>query len=368
MKGHVSTGSWARPFLAIATALSVLAGAASPALAAADAPGAVYIMTNASAGNAVQVFDRAADGTLAAAGMFATGGAGNGGSLHSQGALTLSEDGRFLFGVNAGSNEVFSFATRPGGLQLKSHVASGGTLPTSVSAHGKLVYVLNNGSSSISGFQVDNKGRLHALPGSTRALSTNAADPAEIAFDQSGRFLAVTERATNLIDIYAVAQDTGLASGPTTYPATGAVPYGFAFNQRDQLIVSEAGATAVSSYGLSHAGVVTPISGPLSSGGAAPCWIVVTQDGKYAYVANAGAGNIKGFSVARNGALSPLGGATAAGTTPVEMTMSGNSRFLYVLEAGSNAIGAFSVRTDGSLSTLSPASGLPASAAGLAAR
>jgi len=67
-----------------------------------DGPGAVYTLTNQVAGNAVAVFTRGADGRLTAAGTVATGGAGTGASLGSQSAVSLSNDGRRLFAVNAG--------------------------------------------------------------------------------------------------------------------------------------------------------------------------------------------------------------------------------------------------------------------------
>ena len=95
-------------------------------------PRAVYTLTNQVAGNAVAVFARAGDGTLTPAGSFSTGGAGTGAGLGSQGAVTLSNDGRLLFAVNAGSNDVSVFRVNPEGLSLLSRTPSGGTLPASV--------------------------------------------------------------------------------------------------------------------------------------------------------------------------------------------------------------------------------------------
>jgi hypothetical protein len=47
---------------------------------------------------------------------------------------------------------------------------------------------------------------LSPLPGSTRPLTGGvAADPAEVNFSPDGDFLIVTEKATNLIDTYTVA-------------------------------------------------------------------------------------------------------------------------------------------------------------------
>jgi hypothetical protein len=44
-------------------------------------PGAVYTMTNSAAGNAIEAFGRAADGSLAPAGTYPTGGDGGGAGL-----------------------------------------------------------------------------------------------------------------------------------------------------------------------------------------------------------------------------------------------------------------------------------------------
>src|SRR5436309_3092441 len=78
----------------------------SPAAAAPDGPHAVYVLTNASAGNAVAVFNRAPDGTLTTAGTVGTGGLGTGTGTGSQGALALSADGHWLYAVNPGSDDL----------------------------------------------------------------------------------------------------------------------------------------------------------------------------------------------------------------------------------------------------------------------
>jgi hypothetical protein len=80
----------------------------------------VYTMTNSAAGNAILIFDRAANGVLTSVGSIATGGTGQGSGLGSQGALALTADQRRLLAVNAGSNDVTVFAVTPGGLQWRS--------------------------------------------------------------------------------------------------------------------------------------------------------------------------------------------------------------------------------------------------------
>src|SRR5258705_558882 len=165
-------------------------------------PGAVYTLTNQVAGNAVAVFTRGADGRLTSAGSFATGGTGTGAGLGSQGAVVLSENGRFLFVVNAGSNDVSVFDVRPSGLSLASRTGSGGTLPISLTVHGNVLYVLNaGGNGSINGFTVGSSGALTPIAGSSRSLSGPNVGPAQGSFSPDGRRLAVTEKSTNLLGV-----------------------------------------------------------------------------------------------------------------------------------------------------------------------
>ena len=140
---------------------SGLAAAAPAAHGGNRIAGAVYALTNAPTGNEVVVWNRADDGSLTPAGSYATGGLGSGAGLGSQGAIILSEDNRWLFAVNAGSNDISSFQVEGQGLKLISRVASGGTLPTSLTVYDDLLYVLNaGGSGNITGFVISWRGRL----------------------------------------------------------------------------------------------------------------------------------------------------------------------------------------------------------------
>jgi 6-phosphogluconolactonase len=358
-----------RTFVVGVVALAALALAGS-ALAESGGAGAVYTLTNSPFGNAVAVFDRAGDGTLTAAGTYATGGSGTGAGLGSQGAAILSADGGRLYAVNAGSNTIAAFDVRPGGLVRQNVVSSGGTLPISLAIHGNLVYVVNaGGTPTISGFVVDKSG-LTPLDGSTRALSPGAAGPAQVSFTPDGGVLVVTEKASNSIDTFVVDAD-GYAGTPSIHPSVGATPFGFDFDNRGNLLVSDAGGAA-SSYAVSSTGDVSVITAPVLTHQAAPCWLVATKNGRYAYTANAGAGTISGFSV-DHGALTLLAadGSSAglgAGSHPLDEAVSENGQFLYVLVDGFHALAGFRIADDGSLTPAASAAGLPVGAIGLAAR
>lgn len=366
---------WMQFVLAVALIASfTLSGVA----AAAGDSGAVYTLTNSAAGNAVAIFKRAADGTLTPAGAVATGGLGTGAGLGSQGALTLSANHQWLFAVNAGSNEISVLAVSPAGLTLVDKVASGGVGPISVTNYKNLVYVLNaGGSGNITGFTLGTDGQLAPIANSTRYLSNNgvgaAPGPAQVSFSPDGAVLVVTEKATNLIDTYAVDEE-GVAGAVTTHPSAGVTPFGFAFAGRSTLVVSEAAGGAVnvssaSSYDVSGAGFEL-ISAAVPTGQTAACWAVATKNGKYAYTTNAGSGSIAAYRVNGDGTIELLDGQAGlpgAGSTPIDAALSVDSQYLYTLNAGAHSITGFAVNADGSLTLIGGASGLIAGTVGLAA-
>ena len=366
--------------------LTTLAGAAvsgvallvlaAPAMASGGG-GAVYTLTNAASGNAVAVFDRAADGSLTPDGTVPTDGLGTGAGLGSQGAIVLNR-GR-LFAVNAGDDTVSMLrAGHRGRVWLEDVAPSGGVGPISMTAHGRLVYVVNAGDAStpanISGFRIV-WGQLVPLPESSRPLSSTTPGPAQIEFSPNGRQLVVTEKATNLIVTYLV-DGNGYASGPNAQPSAGMTPFGFAFDRRNRLIVSEAfggapDASVLSSYSLAGNGTITPITPNVATTETAACWVVVTMNGRYTYTTNTGSNSISGYRIGNVGSLMLLDadGVTApTGAGPLDLALSRSSRFLYSLNGGVPEIQGFAVDGDGSLAVLGAVGGLPAGSVGLAAR
>jgi 6-phosphogluconolactonase len=363
--------------LVVAAALTaVLLVLAAPAMASGGGKGAVYTLTNAASGNAVAVFDRANDGSLTPAGTVPTGGNGTGAGLGSQGAIVLA--GNRLLAVNAGSNSLsLLHVNRHGKVKLADVEPSGGAGPISVTVHGKVVYVVNQGdathAASIHGF-LALWGNLVPLAGSSRPLSTAAPGPAQIEFSPNGKFLVVTEKATNMIVTYKVRH--GYAGAPNAQPSAGVTPFGFAFDKRGRLVVSEAyggapDASVLSSYSLARNGTIAPITANVATTETAACWVVVTKNGRYTYTTNTGSNSISGYRIASNGALTLLDadGKTAnTGAGPLDLALAKNSRILYSLNSGVPEIQGFAVNGDGSLDPLGTVGGLPAGSVGLAAR
>lgn len=342
-------------------------------------PGSVYTMDNSSSGNHVLAFQRAANGSLTPTGSFATGGTGTSTGLGNQGGVLLTRDGRWLFACNAGSHELSVFAVTPHGLALTDKVSSEGRRPVSLTLHDHLLYALNAGGAAgdkdnITAFRFDS-GKLHQVPGSTRALSADNTGPAQVSFASGGDVLVVTEKATGIINTFTVGDD-GLVDDHQTFASSVPTPFGFAVGRRGRIFVSEANGGAangssVSSYEVSDDGELAAISSAVPTTETAACWVVLTGNERFAYASNTGSGTISGYRVAPDGSLQLLdadGVTSVTGPGPIDLAMSRNSRYLYSLNSGNGTFSAFRVNANGSLDTLPGVSGIPAGANGLAAR
>lgn len=348
--------------------------------------GAVYVLTN-QVNNEVAVFRRTSKGMLAFADMFPTGGAGDPvpqgtdpatDPLASQGALIMGPGNRFLFAVNAGSNQISVLKIKKNELTMVDLVDSGGIRPISLALHGDLLYVLNEGGTpNITGFTVEGNGTLTPLPGSTQPLIGGAAaDPAQVGFSSDGSLLVVTEKAGNRINTYTVDED-GLPSAPINNPSNGMTPFGFEFNHSGTLVVSEAfggaaGASAASSYSASDTGMLSVVSGSVANSQTASCWVVIPNNGKFAFVSSTGSGTISSYRIGNNDdsltLVESMAGTTGMGSAPIDMTLSNNSRYLFVLAGGSQGVVSFKVNKDGTLTMVDTDGGLPLGSQGIAAK
>lgn len=393
----------AASLLALALMLSVIAvGAENFAKAqeggASLKPGAVFAMTNDSTNNEVVAFGRGSDGRLTPAGSFPTGGTGSGTIEDSANGLVLANrsgesspnnlqgTARFLFATNAGSDSISVFRVEPDGLKLVDVEPSNGDRPTSVTVSKGVVYVMNSGGfmcsgttgePSITGFRLDERGELAPIPGSTRPLSGAPLYGCnQVSFDKTGEVVIVTQQQADVIDTFTRNAD-GTLNGPTPQQSTGNGPFGFAFTQRDQLVTTEnfgaaPGQGGAASYDVGRDGTLTPSSPTVRNGQSDTCWVVITDDNKYAYTASFGDdGAISSYRVEPDGNLVLLNSqeeTTGAGTA--DSALSGDSKYLYVRNSNRNTITVLRVENDGGLTRIQEVpSSLPSGGAlGIAAR
>lgn len=337
----------------------------------------VFISSNANTGNEIVVYSMSEAGTLAALARHATGGAGTSGGLGSQGAVTVSRNGRYLFVVNAGSGTVSAFKIGRDELELASVVDSGGAMPTSVAEHGGVVYVLNaGGNGNVSGYR-NRGGRLEPIANSIRALSAaGGTAPGQVGFSDDGETLVVSERATNVLTSWRM-RDDGTLDQRVVTRSPGATPFGFAFTRRNRLVVSEAAGGApsvssVSSYRIADEspGVLNLVTAALSTTQTAACWISVTPDGRYAYSANAGSSSVSLIRVGRRAELTLVearAGLTGPGAGALDMVVSPSGEWLHVFASRALQIVSFSIADNGHLALAGSIGGVTAGSAGLAA-
>jgi 6-phosphogluconolactonase len=335
----------------------------------------LFTMSNAISGNSVVAYVQNADGTLRQVGSFPTGGLGVGHGLENQGALALSDDGRYVFVVNPGSDDVSAFQITAQGLTLTARAATGGRFPVSVTERGGLVYVLNRGSEvndpngdNISGLRLAVDGGLSPIPGSTNQLSGANTNSAQIEFSPNGSLIVVTEHGAGFIDTYTV-DVNGVAGGHQVQQSAGTGPFGFAFRNASQLYVSEAGAGTASSYTVNGQGALQVISAAVQTHQTASCWLVITPDGKEAYTTNTGSGTISEFGIGGDGSLTLLASVAATTTQgrPLDMAISLKGLFLNVLTTtGDIEVFHIDAATGGLTQAQVVMTGLPAGTSGLA--
>lgn len=364
---RLKTSSAAAALIAATISLTMISSALAETL---------FTQSNAAAGNQIQIFVSAPDGSITQRDPVATGGTGTGGGLGNQGALAFAQHGRILLAVNAGSNDVSAFAVNKDKLTLIGRTPSGGVRPVSIAVDDDLVYVLNaGGSGNVAGFRLSFGGKLTPIANASRPLSGAATtNAAQVGFNREGSTLVVTERATNNIVAFPVDYE-GKLGAPVINTSNGRTPFGFEFTRRDTLLVSEAfggaaNGSALSSYDLDDEnGKLEVVTGSAPTGQTAACWVATARGGRFAYVTNTGSGTITGYSVDRTGALRRLGdnGATASvGGGPTDAYT--EDRFLFVISPSIGQIVSFSIGSGGALVKAGSSFGLSTSATGLVAQ
>jgi 6-phosphogluconolactonase (cycloisomerase 2 family) len=371
----------------------------------AKAVGAVYTETNGSP-NRVITFARYANGSLKQRQVINTGGTGGHQQqpgctptcpiLDTQGEVNLTQDGKLLFAVNAGSNTVTSFRVTSHGLKRVGVVSSGGVFPNSLTSHGNLLYVLNSNSLNIQGYRFSSGGKLTPVKGSKQSLTPAAPGfPRQVGFDSTGRVLIVTllvgpggpTSAAHTIDTFPV-KANGSAGSPTVHDSTTPLPFGFALSAGNRLVVSQihdlSGApnADTASYDVFTSGAVHPVD-TQKSGGFAACWVVISGNSRYVYVVNTGGGAPSGATVSAY-TMSASGKLKLIQVTPVLKAASGkpefartdeilssDGRYLYVLTpavmSNTSRIDIYKVVKGGKLKLLGVTpSKLPAGVSGLA--
>lgn len=336
-----------------------------------DDEGYVFTMSNSNTSNELIQYEIEDNGSLEPEAVIKTGGAGSGGNLASQGAVTLSTDKKFLFAVNAGTNSVSSFIISSNGkTTLAGAYSLVGKRPISVSQKGNLVYVLNSegtkGTSSIEGFTLNpTTGALYAIPNSATVFAADV-DPSQVSFVYDN-VLVITEKATNIIASYTL-NALHVPTNRQVATSQATTPFGFAVGKNGRIFVTEASAmSSVSSYSVSSTGAIKNINTvPNNQGGA--CWAVLNSTESIVYATNFGSNTISSFDINTDGNLSntKIASKLADGTGPFDLGINRTNEYLYVLAGSGDKIFGYNLK-DNLLTSISGATvSVPAASFGLA--
>jgi 6-phosphogluconolactonase (cycloisomerase 2 family) len=337
----------------------------------------VYLETNDpnKGQNAVLAYrENPATGALTAAGKFLTYGTGhlNAGSKlgpdDSDKEVIASPDGKYLYAVNQGSNNIAVFAIHPNGalsIVYGAPVYSGGAEPVSLAITDGRLYVLNRGNGyegkpatiapNVAAFTVGQHGRLLPIPKSTVTLPVNLS-PAQVLASAGGKFLFVDNFATpsnlkvSLADtiepfvINANGTLTAVKNGAAGLPSNPPLVLGLVQDPVHHIIYSGRAPTGgISVFTYDDAGKLS-FDDSVESKGAGTCWLTISPNGKYLYGTDSGSDQISVYSLADplkpvfiqefqlNGPINP-GGTASEGvkTNDFQLSFDPSGKFLWVV-------------------------------------
>jgi 6-phosphogluconolactonase (cycloisomerase 2 family) len=346
--------------------------------------------------NAILGFHRNADGSLTRFGSFATGGTGQLNIPKAVGPddgdqqVRVTDDGKFLFAVNQGSDSVSAFRVRTNGrLDLVGVFASGGDQPDSIGIAGQRLYVANRGDAasnhpgtrapSVTGFDIGPNGVLTPIPNSTVSFPIGTL-ASQTLVSPDGRFLFVEVGTLagapggNTVNTFRINADGSLTAAPGGPASAGTnAPFLLGAAPHPRLNIVYTGFASSSQVGVftyDETGRTTFVQA-VPDAGAAPCWCVVSDDGRVLYVANTGTDSIGVYSLADplhpvQIQDLPLGGpqsANGAGrqTAVFEIALDPTGRFLYAVGQSTdlsfpqgNQLHTLTVARDGTLAERTP--------------
>lgn len=324
-----------------------------------DGGRAVFVQLNDPSGNSIASYRRAENGTLSPAGVFPTGGLGGRATgapsdpLASQDSLVYNREHSLLFAVNAGSDTISVFQVSGASLSLRQVLPSGGQFPASIAVSDDLVYILDaGGPGSIQGYHIDDQ-RLSPIPGSNRTLGQSngnppgfLSSPAQIGISPDGHKLVVTTKfGGNSVDVFTIDENGRPSATPAVTPVANG-PFPFNFTPSGLLVLVTAGNSSVATYRINEDGTLALVSGPVSDGQRAACWIAFARG--YYFAANTASNNLSSYRINEDGAVVLVNPVAATGISgAIDLTASG--RYLYVQAGSASTVEAFAVNSNGSL-------------------
>ena len=295
-------------------------------------------------------------------------------------------------GVGAGGVSQYVIARKTGVLTVATFSSTNGTTPPAtpvptgvnpismaIDGTGNFVFVANQGSSSLSGFTIDQVGgtltEIKQLPPTTLncmpdqitpcPLPTTGA-PTAIATTGSMLFVALTNAGVGgsiatytFIPEPAVPPVTQVAcpagpgciqSPPVSTITAGTNPVAMAIDSSGKfLFVADSVTNMVEAFNIGSSGQLTALGSPIAAG-TTPVSLCVSPGG-FVYTANQGSSDVSAFSFSSSGLTAVTGSpfSVAPATGPSFVLADTSGKFLFVAERNSNNVSAFTIGSGGVL-------------------
>jgi 6-phosphogluconolactonase (cycloisomerase 2 family) len=280
-------------------------------------------------------------------------------------AISITPNGKFAYMVSywaSGLIAQYSVGTDGQLNKLNPFTVSAGnnSFSLTITPDGKFAYAVNIDSNNISQYSVGTDGQLHPLtpytvPAGYTPISTIVITP-------DGRFAYLVTNSGHIDEIvlqYSVGANGQLTPlNPASVPAPGESVLAMT---SDGKFVYASGAKTIFQYSVAANGQLIPLNPgvvPTSCNHSVGSW-AITPDNRFAYTlcGDAPSGYVLQFSIDVNGQLNPLNPASVDGVNgPMKIVVTPNGKFAYVVNTFfTGNISQFSIGTDGQLSLLDPA-------------
>ena len=231
---------------------------------------ALFVETDASAGNSILTYNQSSDGTISFAGSYLTG--GNGATARrdrrptrESGRTRAREQRREPHRGECRSDTVTVFAVDGTHLTAVQQISSGGLFPDSIATSGRSwqcsTRAARDRSPSSSGSTVDSSpwpGRSARSGSPTRRRQDFHNGPGQVSYTPNGQHLIITTKlSTNSYDVFSVGFNGALGALPMVTAADNALPFAFVFDAAGNVVATEASNSSVSTYRVNANGTLT---------------------------------------------------------------------------------------------------------------
>lgn len=288
------------------------------------------------------------------------------------GQIVFHPDGRHAFAIALGAGlQVFSVGA-DGALSAAGDVITTGKLPDglALTPDGRWLYVLNLAERSIVAYTVSDDGSL--TPRSPMGVaSLDFGSTVTLTMAPDGRTLYVAEFTAGVVLPFGINGDGSLRPlAPAPLP-DGLGPLLLRIAPDGRHAYAMAGGNGIGQYNVNADGTLSLIGTHAKSVNATAMGaMVVSPDGRFAYVADAGSNSVLQLSIAADGTLAELVPArvsVGSGRGTQLISVSADGRYLFAANTGDSSLARFAVASDGRLTLLGSMS-VPGTPAYLLAR